>query len=99
MSVGAVNALGVSLFSKGEEQAMIDYMYDVWYNFGKDDFMKNWKYGIANGILNKPGLFDNSLELEFIRRTMKPFPEGLKRKLTVGVVDANQGINEILSLF
>ena len=60
ISSGALNALGVAMFPKGQESEMAEYLYDFWMNMDSKKVYKGWPLGIIQGIFER-GLYDNSV--------------------------------------
>lgn len=59
ISIGSINGFMVSIHKKGNETKMIEWMEDLWSSLDSDDLFENWPYGIGEGILFRPGLFNN----------------------------------------
>ena len=56
-----------------------------------DNILKQWKFGIAEGVINKKGLYDNSLFKDIMSEVFKDF-KGFGRKLEILLTDADKGI-------
>ena len=60
VSAGSINAAGMGLFPKGQEQAMVDFIKNVWENLHDNNIWEWWiKIDPAYGILHKAGMWSN----------------------------------------
>jgi len=61
VSAGSINAFAVSLFAKGDEVILVQYLSDTWANLKENNVFKRWSpFGIITGFTEKQGIFDNS---------------------------------------
>eukprot|EP00347_Sterkiella_histriomuscorum_P010239 403377058 len=90
ISVGALNSAHVSSYEKGDEKAMADGLVAMWRNMSSGNLYQSWRFGIAEGLLFRQGLLDNSPLHEFINQTFAKRP-CCKRKIHFNSVDANSG--------
>jgi len=89
ISVGAVNAISLAQFPKGEEKEAVQYLKDIWANTTRKDIYKSWPGGIIEGLFFKPSLFNSHPERFYIEKYLKTFPD--KRQVTVVATDMNTG--------
>jgi predicted acylesterase/phospholipase RssA len=99
VSAGSINALTISLFEKGKEALMTDFMVNFSLSFNTSDFFIPWKpemstiENIAYAALFEPGLLNNTGMYNLIVNTYNAFPtptsgRKLKRHIIVGAVDS-----------
>jgi predicted acylesterase/phospholipase RssA len=89
ISTGAFNSLGVSVFAKGDELNMVNWLSDLWHNLRTRDVYKNWPIPIIE-LRWKTGVFDDSPLFNTINTIFsKVFP--IKRLWKIGSVDFNSG--------
>jgi hypothetical protein len=55
-----------------------------------EDVYKSWTFGVAEGLINKKGIYDNSPFLETLQDLLKPF-SGFHRKIDVLLTNADKG--------
>ena len=55
-----------------------------------EDVYKSWTFGVAEGLINKKGIYDNSPFLDTLKDLFKPF-NGFQRKIDVLLTDADKG--------
>lgn len=68
VSIGAINAVGVSLWAPGDEAKMVPWLSEVWQELVSSDVYTNWKpAGPLTGLLEKSGLEDTSVGIEFMQ--------------------------------
>ncbi|EAL63428.1 patatin family protein [Dictyostelium discoideum AX4] len=60
ISAGSINAIGMSMFSVGDETSGRDFLEKQWLSITRDDVYVNWKDGPIEGLLFKSGLFDTT---------------------------------------
>lgn len=89
ISVGTINGIWISQFTKGSEAPMVDYLVRVWENLVQSDIFQSWTGGVAEGLFLKPSMYDSSPELLLLETVSFGPPN--KRKLTVAATDANTG--------
>ena len=96
ISAGAINAFAMSLFEKGDEVAMAEYMKTLAETMITSDVFTFWPgdlYGVLNGLLNERGIFDDSPLLDYLQNIYEEFKKKngtpvLKRKIVIGSVDS-----------
>ena len=92
ISGGAVNAAILANFEAGQEAAAADRMTTFWTNASNSELYKNWLGGIAEGLLLKGGLYNDTELLAFLKSD-----KGLsditpsKRWLDIGITDVLKG--------
>jgi predicted acylesterase/phospholipase RssA len=62
VSVGSINSAGISLFGKGQELEMADFMIDLWAKLSNPDVYEAWSGSEFNpiyGITDKSGYMNN----------------------------------------
>ncbi len=90
ISVGALNAGGMSLHAIGTEKEMIeDIINNVWMKIGTEGVYRYWNDDYMTWPL-EAGLVDNTPLKEFITAFMGDKP--IKRRIIATSVDANDGI-------
>jgi predicted acylesterase/phospholipase RssA len=90
ISVGSMNAAGLSIFAPGDEKSASDFLVSTWRKIkGSGDIYKNWFAGPLEGLFFKSGIFDTSPLRNIIQETVKN--ETLKRKFVCGATNFNTG--------
>ena len=89
VSGGALNAVLLSSFEKGQEATAADKMEQFWKDATHNTLYKNWFGGIARGLFFEGGLY-NSAPLEtFLKKELKDV--SIQRDLDIGIVDVIDG--------
>jgi predicted acylesterase/phospholipase RssA len=92
VSVGSINAAAIGLHAIGQEKEAIDWMVNLWGQFGASDIYKNWRFGILEGLLFEEGLWDNTPEAEYLQKQFETFKDkSLKRRININTVDFDTG--------
>lgn len=91
-SAGSLNGAGLSLFAAGEEDQAALFIYGLWNSITTSDILKQWDEGILAGIFTKSGLFSNQPLIDFL--TEQVGPRSIKKKFTVVLTDADDGISD-----
>ena len=60
VSAGSFNALFIAAREIGQEETMVEYLSNEWEKITTPDVFIDWTFGIANGLINESGLFNNS---------------------------------------
>ncbi|KAN0008940.1 hypothetical protein ACTFIU_010222 [Dictyostelium citrinum] len=68
ISAGSINAIGMSMFSVGDETSARDFLEKEWLSITRDDVYVNWKDGPIDGLFFKSGLFDTTPLLNLMTR-------------------------------
>lgn len=92
VSVGAINAAGLSLFPKGEEIKMAKYMSGLWANLTNSDIWRMWPqagWDPTYGVRDAPGYLDNSPLINMMENLIKTF--GLHKKVIASATDIQNG--------
>ena len=90
VSAGAINAAAVSVFEKGDEVKMAEFLSGAWASLTTDDVWVTWPEGLAKSVLNEPGILDDSPALSFLQKTLEPFG-AMKRRFTLAAVNVDTG--------
>lgn len=88
ISVGAINALGISQYPIGTEGLMVDLLIEFWRAVTSKAIYKNYPGGIAQGLLLEKGIFDSSPERETLTSKTTTAP---LRKISIGVTNLRTG--------
>ena len=92
ISAGAINAAGIAGFAPEELKESAQFLSDTWAGLHNNDIWQLWQgEGLIRGCLKEHGCLDDSPALKFLDDTLKQFPEGYKRRITVASGDANTG--------
>jgi predicted patatin/cPLA2 family phospholipase len=89
VSIGAINAVGFSLFKKGDEDAASQYMIDFWHNLTASKIYSNWPGYIIEGAFWRTGLYNNTRFVDFLRDFVHL--DTVYRKVVVGATNAKTG--------
>jgi predicted acylesterase/phospholipase RssA len=89
VSGGALNAVLLSSFAKGQEDAAADRMEQFWRDGANASLYKNWFGGIARGLFFEGGLYNSAPLEDFIKREFKDVK--MNRKVDIGIVDVLDG--------
>ena len=90
VSAGAINAVFVSLFEKGEEKQMSEAMLQLFYNMTNDHVWTEWGDGIIEDIFNHSGFLDDSPLFNMITNIVNK-AGSIKRKLVVAADNSIDG--------
>jgi len=91
VSVGAINGLYVSTYSKGEEQQMASELIALWTNLTRDQVYVPWDgtyLSVIRAFFDKPSLLDNSPAKKYLANFMEN--KEVKRKISIGITDYAQ---------
>ena len=89
VSGGAINAVLLSSFEKGQEGAAADRMEKFWTDATENTLYKNWLGGIARGLFFEGGLY-NSAPLEtFLKKEFTGVE--MHRNVDIGITDVIDG--------
>ena len=92
--MGALNAVGMSMYPKGQEKEMANNLTSFWNSLNSSDVYKAWgPLGIFSG-LDKAGLYDNQA---FENVIDKFFDKGLYRKIAFTITNLDDGLPEVYS--
>ena len=68
VSGGAINAVLLSSFEKGQEAAAADRMEKFWTDATQNTLYKNWLGGIARGLFFEGGLYNSAPLEDFLKK-------------------------------
>lgn len=92
VSVGAINAAPIAFHPIGKESDAADWMINMWGKLKSSNIYNSWSFGIPEGLLFREGLWDNSEELRYLKKTFDTFKDRqVFRKINMGAVDFNTG--------
>lgn len=90
VSAGSINALAVSLFEKGKEEEMVEFLSEAWGNLTDSRVYQRWPEGFAEGIMKESGIYNDEPLYNYLNGLIKKYG-GPKRKLEISTVDAVTG--------
>ena len=74
VSAGSINLVGVSVYAKGDEEAMVKDLSNRWATLKQDNlYYRWWPFGIFTGINWHSGLFNTKPLTEYIDNFIKQF--------------------------
>jgi predicted acylesterase/phospholipase RssA len=89
ISIGSINAVGISQFPVGQEQEAARYMTFVWRTLNSyKSVQRRWPGGILAGFFFHSGLVDTTPERETLNSVVKG---PMQRKVMAGSTNANTG--------
>ena len=92
ISTGSINAIAMAHYAKGNETAFVDFMSDWWTSdWSHRRIWYDWWLGALEGLISKPGIYDNSPTTETINNLLKTWPEGFKRPMILGTTNLVNG--------
>lgn len=92
VSVGSINAMGISLHKIGEERAAAMWMDRLWSNLNASNIYENWPYGVIEGIFFREGLWTNQPELEYLSARFDDFEDHkIYRRVNINTCDFDTG--------
>lgn len=89
VSGGAINAVILSNYTKGEEQAAAERMKKFWVDAANTQLYKNWFGGIARGLFFEGGLYNSAPLEDFLTKEFADVTPA--RQLDMGIVDVVTG--------
>jgi hypothetical protein len=93
ISVGSLNAAGLSAFELGEEAEAIEFILSIWRQIrGDKDIYHNWWLGPLYGLFFKTGLYDTELLHNLLKTLLKD--KTIKRNLIIGTTNIETGLFE-----
>lgn len=90
ISTAAINAAGLSMFPPGQELDAAIFLKKTWLAIDQKNIFVDWPLGIINGVLFQKGFFNNEPYFDYINSFLKNAV--FKRKFSIGVVNANDGV-------
>ena len=90
VSDGAINAVILANYTKGQEKQAVDKMQSFWKGATHTSLYKNWFGGIARGFLYEGGLYNSAPLHDYLK---KEFSTGMstERSLNIGIVNVYDG--------
>ena len=89
--MGALNGFILSMFPPGEEEKAIQTLTHFWTTIEDSMIYQDWTGGLIEGLLLREGLFNTEPLETTLRNLAALYPEGFKRKLSVGMAELNSG--------
>ena len=89
VSGGALNAVLLSSFEKGQEAQAADRMEQFWKDATNSQLYKNWFGGIARGLFFEGGLYNSAPMEDFLKKQFNGVQ--MHRNLDIGIVDVING--------
>lgn len=92
VSIGAINSLFLSSFSKEEGLQAVEELKAIWLNItSKDVYVSPNPFNLIGNLIFRSGILDNSPEADLLKGIMKNRGGKIRRPVTVGVTDATDG--------
>ena len=91
ISAGAINTAGIAGFAPNELMESAQFLSDTWSGLVNEEIWQTWDEGFLMGCLTEHGCLDDSPALNFLDETLKKFPDGYKRRVTLASGNANNG--------
>ena len=92
ISAGAVNSAVLSAYAPEDIVEAAQFLSDTCAELTNSSVWSFWDYeGPIEGCFKERGCLDDSPMIQTLGDTLKLFPEGYKRRITLGSVDANTG--------
>lgn len=90
VSAGSINTFATGLFAPGDEKNLVEFLKNAWGTLSSKQVFKDWPLGVADGILYKSGIYDDSPLSDFLYNLGAPrLP--FKRKYVMTATNANTG--------
>lgn len=86
---GALNAVLMAGFPKGQEKAAAAKMQQFWVDATNNKLYKNWLGGIAQGLLFEAGLYNSAPMQDFLKKEFTQTT--VSRGLNLGITDIKDG--------
>lgn len=68
VSGGAINAVMLSSFAKGDESSAVERMLQFWKNAANTDLYKNWFGGVVRGLFFEGGVYNSAPLEDFLKK-------------------------------
>jgi len=91
VSAGSINSLGLMVHEIGQEVQAAQYLSDKWANLKTSDIWVDWSLGKVYGLVNKPGIVDNTPMLGFLQDMLKDFTQ-IYRRVTLAATEVDTGV-------
>lgn len=85
VSGGALNAVLLSNFTAGQEDAAADRMEQFWLDGTHSKLYQSWWGGILRGLFWRGGIYDSSPMLSYLKGEFSNV--NLQRDVDIGIVD------------
>ena len=59
VSAGSFNTAGASLFAKGDEGKLVDWMSTYWTSLNESSIIEKWPGGIVEGLTEETGILND----------------------------------------
>ena len=89
ISIGAINAVAMSLFKIGKEDEASKWLIDFWEKLNADSIYSNWPGYIVEGAFWRSGLYNNTRFVDFLIENVPM--RNIYRKVSVGATNARTG--------
>lgn len=89
ISIGAINAVAMSLFKQGKEDEASKWLVEFWEKLNADSIYSNWPGYIVEGAFWRSGLYNNSKFVDFLHENVPM--RTIYRKVSVGATNAKNG--------
>ena len=89
VSIGSINAAGLSVFEIGNELEAVDFIYKTWNRIRSEDIYTESVLGMAGGLLS-PSFYDNTVGLSTMKKLLSQF-DGYKRAISLSAVNVETG--------
>jgi len=90
VSVGSMNAFAIAIHAPGDEKGASELLMNLWTGINSSLVYQSWPGGISSGIYAHSGIYNNQPLRDYIKELSSGHK--LKRKISIGAVDANRGI-------
>ena len=89
ISGGAINAVLLASFPKGQEKEASKKIEQFWIDASNTKLYKNWLGGVARGLFFEGGLYNSGPLQDFLKQQFINLT--IERKLDIGIVDVIDG--------
>jgi len=90
VSIASYNAAVLAHYEIGDEKAASEDLLTQWRSINRSNIYQNWNYGPIYGLLYSSGLFDNSVERDFIMNHINKLGD-FKRDYIIGATNVKTG--------
>jgi len=91
VSAGSINLGLVSVYPKGQEEAMVNDLSHRWESLKQDDLYVDWTLGKVRGVTDKSGLVNTQPLTDYLDKFFAEHNNTFHRKFVVAAVDVNTG--------
>jgi predicted acylesterase/phospholipase RssA len=89
VSGGALNAVILSSFAKGDESSAVDKLRSFWTDAGNTDLYKDWFGGVLRGLFFEGGIYNSKPLEDFIKKEFKDV--NIQRSMDIGITNVADG--------